>query len=74
MKSDVLGIFASQEKWINETVVNDFEALCAATGKNIDVHWFDADHAFANPSRPSYVEDAAEKANALALNYLKERL
>lgn len=71
LETDILGIFASKDEWINEKVINDFEALCAATGTKIETHWFDADHAFANPSNPSYNEEAAQKANQLALDYLK---
>ena len=73
LKTDVLGIFAKKDKFINEEVINQFEALAAATGKKIDVHWFEADHAFANPSSPRYVEEAAQKANRLALEFLQNR-
>ncbi|MEM1217291.1 MAG: dienelactone hydrolase family protein [Bacteroidota bacterium] len=73
LQTDVLGIFAKKDKYINEEVVNQFRALAAATGKQIDVHWFDADHAFANPSSPRYVEEAAQKANQLALEFLQNR-
>ena len=71
LQTDVLGIFAKEDKFINEEVVNQFEALAAATGKEVDVHWFEADHAFANPSSPRYVEEAAQKANQLALEFLQ---
>ncbi|HMR42265.1 MAG TPA: dienelactone hydrolase family protein [Saprospiraceae bacterium] len=74
LKTDVLGIFAKKDNWINEQVVGNFEKLAKATGKKVDVHWYDADHAFANPSSPRYNEAAATEANTLALNYLKEKL
>lgn len=73
LQTDVLGIFAKEDKFINEEVVNQFRALAAATGKLVDVHWFEADHAFANPSSPRYVEEAAQKANQLALEFLQNR-
>lgn len=72
LESDVLGIFATKDGHINEKVVNDFEALAAATGKNLEVHWFEADHAFANPSSPRYEKEAAQKANQLALEFLQK--
>ena len=72
LQTDVLGIFASKDKHINEEVVNNFEALSAATGKNLEVHWFDADHAFANPSSPRYVKEEAQKANQLAIEFLQK--
>ncbi len=74
LKADVLGIFAKKDDWINESVIGKFEALSKATGKNLDVHWFEAAHAFANPSSPRYNETAAQEANALVLAFLKEKL
>jgi carboxymethylenebutenolidase len=71
LKADVLGIFAKQDNWINEPVVQKFETLAKATGKNVTVKWFDAQHAFANPSNARYDEKAAKEANALALEFLK---
>lgn len=74
LKADVLGIFAEKDGWITPEVVNKFSDLAKATGKNVETHQFDAAHAFANPSNPKYDEKAANEANALALNFLKERL
>jgi carboxymethylenebutenolidase len=73
LQADVLGIFAKQDNWINEPVVQKFETLAKATGKNVTVQWFDAQHAFANPSNARYDEKAAKEANALALEFLKGR-
>jgi len=70
----VLGIFAEEDQWINKTVVSDFEKLAAATGKKLDTQWFEADHAFANPSNPKYNEEAATKANAMAMEFIKKHL
>lgn len=74
LKSDVLGIFASQEQWINTDVVNEFKDNMKAAGKKADIHSFDADHAFANPSNPKYDSEATKKAYELTVAYLKERL
>jgi len=73
LKADVLGIFGEKDEWINPKVVNKFDALMKATGKNFTFKQFDADHAFANPSSPRYVEAAAQEANAMTLAFLKER-
>ena len=73
MQADVLGIFAKKDGWINEKVVNNFTALAKATGKKLDVRWYDADHAFANPSSPRYNESAAQEANKVALDFLRKR-
>lgn len=74
LKTDVLGIFAEKDGWITPEVVGNFEVLANATGKNVSVHQFDAEHAFANPSSPRYNEKAAQEANQLALDFLKEKL
>ncbi len=72
LKCEILGIFAKKDEWINEKVVSDFEALCKATGKKLTVHWFDADHAFANPSNPKYNAEAARQATKLTLDFLRK--
>ena len=74
IQSDILGIFASEDKWITPQVANDFEVLAKATGKNIENHIFEAQHAFANPSSESYSSEAATEANTLAREFLKVRL
>lgn len=74
LEAPILGIFAKQDKWINEEVVQQFENLANATGKDITVYQFDADHAFANPSNPNYKAEKAQEANALVLEFLGENL
>ena len=74
LQAEVLGLFAEKDGWITPDVVNKFEALMKATGKKITTKQFDAEHAFANPSSPRYNEAAAQEANTLALEFLKEKL
>lgn len=74
IQAPILGIFAKQDKWITPEVVAKFQDLAKATGKNLEVHEFDADHAFANPSQPNFNKEAANQANELALNFLKGKL
>ena len=73
LNSDVLGIFASEEQWINPEIVQKFEANMNKAGKKLEVHSFDADHAFANPSSPRYKEEAAQSAYRITLAYLKSK-
>lgn len=73
LNSDVLGIFAMQDKWITPEVVAQFEKAMTAAGKRLTVHSYAADHAFANPSNPKYNQLYAAKAHALALTYLRSR-
>jgi carboxymethylenebutenolidase len=70
----VLGIFASEDLWINQDAVSTYEKAMKSAGKKYETHWFDADHAFANPSNAKYNKEHAEQANALALEFLKKSL
>ncbi|MDN4165657.1 dienelactone hydrolase family protein [Cytophagales bacterium LB-30] len=74
LQSDVLGIFASREKWISPAVVSEFESMMQGIGKKVEIHQFDAEHAFANPSNPAFDAKATAEAYTLSINYLKERL
>jgi carboxymethylenebutenolidase len=74
LNSDVLGLFAEQDKWISPEVVKQFEKDMAAAGKKVAVKEYPADHAFANPSNPKYNKELATDAHQKALAYLKARL
>lgn len=74
LSTDVLGIFAGREQWINKTVVEEFAENMEKAGKKLEYKIFDAEHAFANPSNPNYDKQATEEAYAMSLAYLKERL
>jgi len=56
LASPVLSHFASQDQWINKDMVGGFEAALAEAGKAAEIHWYEADHAFANPSGGRYDE------------------
>jgi carboxymethylenebutenolidase len=71
LNSDVLFIWASKDKWINEQVKNDFIKNMKDAGKKLTVKEYDADHAFANPSNPNYQSAAAADAQKVTLRYLK---
>jgi carboxymethylenebutenolidase len=71
IESPVLGIFASKDGWINHAIVDEFEKQMKSLHKPLAIKWYDADHAFANPSNPSkYDKAAAEDANKLAVAFL----
>lgn len=58
----VMGHFGTQDKTINKEMVNGFEKAMQDAGKedSLTVHWYDANHAFANPTGARYdAEDAA---------------
>ena len=70
LKSDVLFIHASKDKWITDDVVSEFEKNMKEAGKDLTVHRYDADHAFANPSSPRYQQESAVKARSVVKSYL----
>lgn len=60
LSGPVLGHFAEQDEWINHAMVDGFEDAMDAAGKSYTTHWYDAAHAFANPTSAVYDgEDAA---------------
>lgn len=74
LNTDVLGIFASREKYISPDVVKKFEANMKAAGKKLTVKNYDADHGFANPSNPIYNKEATEDAWKNTIAFFKARL
>ncbi|MFK7970981.1 MAG: dienelactone hydrolase family protein [Bacteroidia bacterium] len=73
LSCDVLGIFASRDRWITPEIVEDFRQTVEKTDNNISVHMFKADHAFANPSSSRYDQEDAMQARALTRTFLKQR-
>lgn len=60
LQGPVLGHFATEDQWINQAMVSGFEAEMKQAGKQLTTHWYDANHAFANPTSARYDEaDAA---------------
>ncbi|WP_426491180.1 dienelactone hydrolase family protein [Hymenobacter sp. 102] len=74
LNTDVLFVFAKQDKWINQEVVDQFRKDMAAAKKGLTVKTYDADHAFANPSNPKYNKQFAADAHAASVAYLKKNL
>lgn len=74
LHADVLGNFANKDGWINPKVVAKFEEDMKAAGKKLEVHQYDADHGFANPSNPIYNSEATKDAYAHTIAFLKPRL
>lgn len=62
LKGPVLGQFATQDQWINPAMVQGFEAEMKKAGKVLELHNYDANHAFANPTGENY--DAADARQA----------
>ncbi|MBK9257059.1 MAG: dienelactone hydrolase family protein [Saprospiraceae bacterium] len=74
LKAPVLGIFATQDGWITQKVVQDFEDQMKTLGKSVDIHFYEAVHAFANPSNPGFDKVATEDAGTKTMAFLKKHL
>jgi len=74
LKGPVLGHYATQDQWINKEMVSGFESAMDAAGKTYTSHWYDAQHAFANPTSARYDEEDAALAWRRTLDFLKQQL
>ena len=74
LKGPVLGHFATRDQWINRDMVATFETAMRQAGKPAASHWYEADHAFANPSGGRYDADDAKLAWRRTLDFFKANL
>jgi carboxymethylenebutenolidase len=74
LKGPVLGHFAERDPNINHEMVAGFEAAMKEAGKPYEVYWYEADHAFANPTTARYDEADAKLAWSRTLAFLKTAL
>lgn len=74
LKGPVLGHFAKQDKWITAEMVGKFEAAMNEAGKTYTDYWYDANHAFANPTGNSYAAGPAALAWQRTTAFFEENL
>jgi len=74
LKGPVLGHFATRDKFITPAMVADWEAEMRLAGKAFETHWYDADHAFANPTGAAYDAPDAALAWDRSLAFLDRHL
>ena len=74
LKGPVMGHFATKDKWINEAMVQGFEAEMTAAAKSYQSFWYEADHAFANPTGGRYDQADASLAWQRTLEFLAANL
>jgi carboxymethylenebutenolidase len=74
LKGPVLGHFATRDQWINKAMVDGFAAEMKKAGKPLEAHWYEADHAFANPTGQNFQKPEAQKAWKRTLDFLKTTL
>ena len=74
LQGPVLGHFATRDGWINADMVGGFERNLEAAGKEAEIHWYVADHAFANPTGERYDDEDAALSWTRTLTFLAEHL
>ena len=74
LKGPVLGHFATRDKWIDKNMVSGFQTAIAQAGKSVTAHWYEADHAFANPTQARYDAEDTRLAWARTLAFFKAHL
>jgi len=74
LKGPVMGHFGTQDGFINEDMVARFAAAMNEAAKSYTVHWYDADHAFANPTGARYDEADAQLAWQRTLDFFGKHL
>jgi carboxymethylenebutenolidase len=62
INAPMLGVFANQDESIPPAAVDEFVKAVETAGKSIEIHRYDAVHAFANPSNPKYDQKSAADA------------
>ena len=74
LKGPVLGHFATRDRFIDKPMVSAWEAEMDKAGKRYTSHWYDADHAFANPTSARYDEADAKLAWQRTLAFFGQHL
>lgn len=74
LKAPVLMVWATQDKWINKTVVDGFKTAMAKAKKPLTVLPYDVDHGFANPSNPKHNEADTQQAWAKTIAFYRKNL
>lgn len=76
LQSPVLGHFATKDGWINQKMVDGFSDAMNSAGKSdlLTVHWYQADHAFANPTSARYDTEHAALSWDRTSKFFKQHL
>jgi carboxymethylenebutenolidase len=74
LEGPVLGHFATEDDFINRDMVEGFTEAMDAAGQPYQVHWYMADHAFANPTGWNYDQEDAQVAWQRTLDFLDRTL
>ncbi|HEU4408951.1 MAG TPA: dienelactone hydrolase family protein [Polyangiaceae bacterium] len=75
MRAPIQAHFAARDQWAKPSIARELQAELEAAGRSMELHVYDADHAFLNDTRPEvYNAQAAETAWQRAVAFLKKQL
>ncbi|TXC81489.1 dienelactone hydrolase family protein [Luteibaculum oceani] len=74
INAPVLGLFAEHDGWITKELVDKFEDRMRGLEKDITIVWYDAVHAFANPSNNEYNPMLAADAFVRSSYFIRKNL
>ena len=74
LKGPVLGHFGTQDPRMNHDMVGKFEAAMKEDRKTETVYWYDAPHAFANPTGANYHKAETQLAWSRTLDFFNKNL
>jgi len=74
LKGPVLGHYGEQDPTMNHAMVAKFEAAMKQDGKEETVYWYDAPHAFANPTGANYHKAETQLAWSRTLDFFAKNL
>ena len=76
LKGPVLGHFATQDGFIDADMVEGFKRAMEEAGMadRLTIHWYEADHAFANPSGSRYDEEDARLSWSRTMDFFARHL
>lgn len=69
LNGPVIGHFGTRDMYITREMVGEFESEMSKAGRVATVHWYEADHGFANPATARYDEEDAREAWARTLSF-----
>ncbi len=72
----IMGHFGTKDQSINQAMVSGFEKALKEAGKEklVQNFWYEANHAFANPTGANYESVATKTAWDRTLEFLKKNL
>jgi carboxymethylenebutenolidase len=74
LQCDILGFFGNLDKSPSPEMVAEFEKNMETAGKKLTDYKYEAGHGFANPSNPTFYEEASKDAYAKAIAFFKEKM